>query len=90
MSSFNELASEPGAQHAGEALVRYCRERLRQSAKRSWIRLNFMKPYIDTENKLLLAAYVGENPRQITDWLTNFRARAWRKQITSGDITTTS
>lgn len=62
-------------------VARTLREAYQGMACKVWIRLHYMHPYITTADKRLLAAYVGVSDRQITDFLTNWRARHWRKEI---------
>lgn len=67
-----------------EKLAKKLRASLQKNAKRTWCRLHYVSPFMSLENKRKLATYIGETERQITDFLTNYRARIWRPQIVKG------
>ena len=48
---------------------------------RKWLCENYLKPHPTREQKASLASQNDMDPKQVSDWFTNARARMWKPSV---------
>jgi hypothetical protein len=67
----------------GRSIVQRFQQQLRGGACVMWATMHLLYPHPTRQAKESLALYSGLTVTQVTDWFTNWRARAWKPFIQS-------